>query len=129
MGDSEVWNVPIGPAITGGFAAVLASELIDDLLAPNYRKWWFRLTLRIIRKLPKRISIRLLERLSHSRLRAFAKLSLAAQFQDNPWLFGSKTMSLLLAYDAVKELAPFEELAGKAIKELVEELAEKTEVF
>ena len=117
-----VWDIPVGPAVVGGFTAILASELVDGILAPNYGKWWFRLLLRIIRRLPKRISDPLLERLSHSTVRALAKLALAGYFKDNPGILGSETgskaMALLLAYEAIKDLTPLDEWAKKAAEEL-----------
>ena len=85
----EVWDIPVGQAVVGGFVAVFGSELIDGFFAKQSN------TTKAVIKL--------------------AAAGAAVKFGGK--LFGStgsKAVALLLAYDGLRSLLPIDEWAGKA---------------
>lgn len=106
VAEYSIDDVQMGQAMVGGFIAVLASEMVDSIITPYYRKWWFRLLLRIIGLLPTEFSGQLIRRLSKSKQRALLKLVLAANIREFPGLPGYEATSLLLAFEGMKEMGP-----------------------
>ena len=86
----EVWDIPVGQALVGGFVAVFASELLDGFLAKQ-----------------------------SGTVRGLVKLGAAgAAVKWGRGLLGStgsKAVALLLAYDGVRSLLPLDEWASKAV--------------
>ena len=84
----EVWDIPVGQAIVGGFVAVFASELIDGFLIKQ-----------------------------GDNAKGLVKLvgaGVAAKWGKGILgNVGSKAVALLLAYDGVRSLLPIDEWASK----------------
>lgn len=84
----EVWDIPIGKAIVGGFSAVVVSELIDGFLAAQST-----MTQGLVKLAAAGASVKWLSRF------------LGAT--------GAGAMALLLAYDGIRSMLPIDEWAGR----------------
>lgn len=86
--DMQVWDIPVGEALVGGFTAVFASELIDGFLMKQ-----------------------------GDMLKGVVKLAGAgAAIKWGPRLLGStgsKALAILLAYDGVRSLIPIDTWARR----------------
>ena len=91
--DMEVWDIPIGKAVIGGFIAVIGSELIDGFMLnqSNTTKGLIKLVV------------------------AGATVKWGKRFLGSA---GAGAVALLLAYDGVRQLLPLDEWANKAAKTL-----------
>ena len=87
----EVWDIPVGQALVGGFVAVFASEVIDGFLSEQT-----------------------------TQVKGLVKLAAAgAAIKFGKGILGdsgSKAVALLLAYDGIRMLLPLDEWASKAVK-------------
>jgi len=85
---TEVWDIPVGQALVGGFVAVFLSELTDGFMAT-----------------------------SSATTRALIKGGLAgASVKWGKKLFGAtgaKAIALLLAFDAIRDLTPMDQWADQ----------------
>jgi hypothetical protein len=84
----EVAGIPIGEAAVGGFVAIIASELIDGILAKQSK------TTKAALKLGG----------------AFAAVKFGKGILGNT---GSKAVALLLTFDALRDLTPIDEWGNK----------------
>jgi len=84
----QIWDIPVGQAVVGGFAAVVASELVDGFLAAQ-----------------------------SGQIKAFVKLGAAgASVKWGKKLLGktgAQAVAILLAYDGLRSLLPIDEWASK----------------
>lgn len=84
----EIWDIPVGQALVGGFTAVFASELIDGFLVKQ-GDW----------------------------MKGIAKLvGAGVAVKWGPRLFGSagsKALAILLAYDGIRSLIPIDTWAKR----------------
>jgi len=85
----EVWDIPVGEALVGGFVAVFGSELIDGLLAKQSG---------MVKGITKLVGAGVAAKWGRGLLGST----------------GSKAVALLLAYDGIRSLVPVDEWAGKA---------------
>ena len=84
----EVWDIPVGQALIGGFVAVFSSELIDGFLSAQSA---------MIRGVVKLVGAGVAAKWG-SRLLGST---------------GSKAVALLLAYDGIRSLIPIDEWASR----------------
>lgn len=84
----EVWDIPIGQALVGGFVAIVATELVDGFLANQSNQ---------VRGLVKLVG-------------AGVAVKWGKRFLGST---GSKAVALLLAYDGIRSLIPLDEWAGR----------------
>lgn len=84
----EVWDIPVGEALVGGFSAVFASELIDGFLMKQGD--WMK---GIVKLAGAGVAVKWGPRLLGST--------------------GSKAMALLLAYDGIRSLVPIDTWARR----------------
>lgn len=85
----EVWDIPVGQALVGGFTAVFASELIDGFLVKQGD--WMKGMVKLV--------------------------GAGVAVKWGPRLFGSvgsKALALLLAYDGVRSLIPIDTWAHRS---------------
>lgn len=84
----QVWGIPVGGAVLGGFIAVLATELIDGFMA-NQKPWQ----------------------------RGLVKLAVAGVAGKWGKRFlgdtGSKAVAILVAFDAIRDLTPIDSWAAQ----------------
>ncbi len=85
----EVWDIPLGQALVGGFVAVFASELVDGFLASQGG------TTKAIVKL----------------VGAGVAVKWGSRFLGST---GAKAVAILLAYDGLRMLLPIDEWANRA---------------
>lgn len=84
----EVWDIPVGKALVGGFSAVVVSELVDGFLAKQSN------TVRGVVKL--------------------AAAGVAVKWGGRLLgKTGAGALALLLAYDGIRQLLPIDEWAGR----------------
>lgn len=86
--DMEVWDIPIGKALVGGFTAVLASELIDGFLASQ----------------------------GNMVLGLVKLIGAGAAFKWGQGLLGkggAGALALLLAYDGIRHILPIDQWASR----------------
>ena len=84
----EVWDIPVGQAVIGGFVAVITSELVDGFLAAQST------TIKGVVKL----------------VAAGAVVKFGSKLLGST---GSKAVAILLAYDGIRMLLPIDEYANK----------------
>lgn len=84
----EVWDIPVGKAIVGGFSAVIVSELVDGFLATQST---------MVQGVVKLVA-------------AGAAVKWLPRFLGTT---GAGAMALLLAYDGIRSILPIDEWAGK----------------
>lgn len=86
--DFQIWDIPVGQALVGGFTAVFASELIDGFLVKQGD--WAKGVVKLV--------------------------GAGVAVKWGPRLFGSvgsKALALLLAYDGVRSLIPIDTWAKR----------------
>lgn len=84
----QVWDVPVGQALIGGFSAVFVSELVDGFFASQQP-----MTLGVIKLAAAGVLVKWGGRLLGST--------------------GSKAAALILAYDGIRQILPLDEWAGR----------------
>lgn len=84
----EVWDIPVGQALIGGFVAVFSSELIDGFLAAQSG---------MIRGMIKLVGAGVAAKWGSGLLGST----------------GSKAVALLLAYDGIRAIVPIDEWASR----------------
>lgn len=84
----EVWDIPVGKALVGGFSAVVVSELVDGFLAAQSN------TIRGVVKL----------------VAAGAAVKWGGRLLGKT---GAGALAILLAYDGIRQLLPIDEWAGR----------------
>lgn len=89
----EVWDIPVGGAVVGGFVAIVASELVDGF-ASKWKDWQ----------------------------RGLLKAGLAAASIKYGKRFfgttGSRAVGLLLAFDAIRDLTPINSYADQVAEKI-----------
>lgn len=86
--DFQVWDIPVGQALVGGFAAVFASELIDGILIQQGD--WMKGMVKLVG--------------------AGASVKWGSRILGST---GSKALAILLAYDGIRSLVPIDTWARR----------------
>lgn len=86
----EIWDIPVGQALVGGFTAVMASELVDGFLKNQQP-----ITLGVVKLVAAGVMVKWGKRLLGPT--------------------GSKAAAIILAYDGIRQVLPIDEWANKLV--------------